>query len=686
MTVNVPYEPLPYACNGATVQFPITWPFLPDAVIRVKLVAADGTETPLTGNGADYALTRNADGQGGMVTTNVAPASGNTLFIERTTPRMQPDTLRLGGTFDPRTIEQMIDRAVLIDQEQERPVAGSPGAPIVVGSDGKTLAVGNATLTGDMLLRSALAADTGASLVNFKRTGIAGAVARAVDAKLRDTVSVKDFGAKGDNVANDTASIQAAINYAQSIGATLWVPCGKYRVAELFVEGTFSTTGIDIVGEHLGHVGPNATGATIIYTGTGDCLSINKNGAGGYHYRTNIKNVGFWAIGATCNSLIYVKDVQEGTFENISVNGTSDSLTLKHGIYCDSMGIWNVDNCCMTRCENGMTFANGATGNSNGTINATRNNIFITKNAFNLGLMDSFNASENWIEGFETAFLFDNGTPNVRIQAYHTIIEGNLLNQSTTTWTQARALRVKNTTNANPIRLFGRFSNNMCYLNSSGSPTPSYAIELTTLANTALVDVDLEIEGNYFWGVSVAGIHSDDTRPILRTKRNESRNGFYGSMMPNRTATTLPLRQPAILHTLTTAVAAPANTSENTVATVKVPKHLLGRGGALKISAAFLQTGGGTKTMRLRFGGAEIANFDVGTSSSSMIDTILTNQNSLASQYVITRTAGNGTPAVQLYAPAVDTSADVNLTVTVQKGVGADAVALQMLTVEVLPE
>jgi hypothetical protein len=55
-----------------------------------------------------------------------------------------------------------------------------------------------------------------------------GAVQRTVESKLQDVVSVKDFGAVGDGVTNDTAAIQAAINACA--GKTVYFPDGTYIV------------------------------------------------------------------------------------------------------------------------------------------------------------------------------------------------------------------------------------------------------------------------------------------------------------------------------------------------------------------------------------------------------------------------------------------------------------------------
>lgn len=59
--------------------------------------------------------------------------------------------------------------------------------------------------------------------------GSTGAVTETVAAKLQQTISVKDFGAVGDGLANDTNAIQAALNYAGTNGGCVYIPAGEYK-------------------------------------------------------------------------------------------------------------------------------------------------------------------------------------------------------------------------------------------------------------------------------------------------------------------------------------------------------------------------------------------------------------------------------------------------------------------------
>jgi hypothetical protein len=74
-----------------------------------------------------------------------------------------------------------------------------------------------------------------------------GAVVTTVQAKLRESVSVKDYGAVGDGFANDTAKIQAAIT--ANPGKVIVFPKGTYSVTEIIVSG--NNTILDLDGSSL---------------------------------------------------------------------------------------------------------------------------------------------------------------------------------------------------------------------------------------------------------------------------------------------------------------------------------------------------------------------------------------------------------------------------------------------------
>lgn len=93
------------------------------------------------------------------------------------------------------------------------------------------------------------------STIDFQQAGT-GAVGRTAQAKMREIVSVKDFGAVGDGVADDTAAIRAALTYAcVTTGVGVFIPAGRYKIsATLNLSPSVVSSGqnhlkIDVYGE-----------------------------------------------------------------------------------------------------------------------------------------------------------------------------------------------------------------------------------------------------------------------------------------------------------------------------------------------------------------------------------------------------------------------------------------------------
>lgn len=111
------------------------------------------------------------------------------------------------------------------------------GATVSVTYDGT-----NFQLTGVSLL----SASSGSSLVGFIQAGT-GAAARTTQAKLREVaVSVKDFGAVGNGVTDDTSAIQAAFTYCLANLRPLYFPSGTYLCSSTI---NFNVNGAVLIGD-----------------------------------------------------------------------------------------------------------------------------------------------------------------------------------------------------------------------------------------------------------------------------------------------------------------------------------------------------------------------------------------------------------------------------------------------------
>lgn len=133
----------------------------------------------------------------------------------------------------------------------------------------------------DAVLRSDLANNTdigkGDALITVRQPFI-GAVPRTQHLKNTDLISVKDFGAVGDGVADDTASIQAAINALTPAGGRLYLPKGAYKITaelsitnipiEIFGDGMYAT--------RIEQVTANANGIHFVSNTSGNAPSTDN--------------------------------------------------------------------------------------------------------------------------------------------------------------------------------------------------------------------------------------------------------------------------------------------------------------------------------------------------------------------------------------------------------------------------
>ena len=155
------------------------------------------------------------------------------------------------------------------------------------------------------------------------------AVATTIQNKLRETASVKDFGAVGNGATDDTAAVQAAIN---SGNAEIYFPEGTYKITSTID----ITAKVKLKGVRNDSIISDPNNLDKVFNITADNVEID-----GLSF-TSTETISTWYLNDTVyrttrKSYIYANGCDLGVLRNLKL------FSKRQGIYLDSCEKWIVD-------------------------------------------------------------------------------------------------------------------------------------------------------------------------------------------------------------------------------------------------------------------------------------------------------------------------------------------------------
>lgn len=297
---------------GQTLSVP--WYFLANGDLRVILNDDDDNPLVIT---THYSVTGAGNQAGGSITlTSGAAAVDDVITIHRAGNLVQPASYPLSGPFPSATTEQSQDRLTMLIQQIKLMVERCIRVPLssdavdpFAKADRKGKLVGFDETSGDPEL-----VDT---------EDLVQEVVESVEAQdLNVQVGIftpEQFGAVGDNVTDDSAAFQAAVDHIATLRGSPYSPSVLSLAAKDYYLGTGSGAAVEISSSVI----IKGNGARLRYEGTDRAVRLSDN------FNCVIENLTIYktgysyasAMSVLAGSGLVLKNSSYGTFSNVYIIG-----------------------------------------------------------------------------------------------------------------------------------------------------------------------------------------------------------------------------------------------------------------------------------------------------------------------------------------------------------------------------